>query len=166
VKTSTSLPHLALSQHVGDDATPVLELTIGDALRYAAERCPDRPALVEGDPDVSRRTRWSYAELLAGAERRAWTFLGAFRPGDAVAVWAPNCAEWVFLEQTKASPGRDSMELTVVTKRDGEWRGEGLARRLTMERQLFLDDIDSLPAESQREVGDLVASLKKHHPQI
>jgi hypothetical protein len=70
--------------------------------------------------------------------------------------------------QTKASPGRDSMELTVVTKRDGEWRGEGLmnARRLTMERQLFLDDIDSLPAESQREVGDLVASLKKHHLQI
>jgi len=70
--------------------------------------------------------------------------------------------------QTKASPGRDSMELTVVTKRDGEWRGEGLmnARRLTTERQLFLDDIDSLPAESQREVGDLVASLKKHHLQI
>jgi uncharacterized protein (TIGR02246 family) len=70
--------------------------------------------------------------------------------------------------QTKAWPGRDSMELTVVTKRDGEWRGEGLmnARRWTIERQLFLDDIDSLPAESQREVGDLVASLKKHHLQI
>jgi hypothetical protein len=40
------------------------------------------------------------------------------------------------------------------------------ARRLTMERQLFLDDIDSLPAEAQREVGDLVASLKKRHLQI
>jgi hypothetical protein len=34
------------------------------------------------------------------------------------------------------------------------------ARRLTMERQLFLDDIDSLPAEAQRQVTDLVASLK------
>ena len=67
--------------------------------------------------------------------------------------------------QTKASPSRDSMQLTVVTKRDGEWRSEGLmnARRLTMERQLFLDDIDSLPAEAQRQVTDLVASLKKHH---
>jgi len=30
-----------------------------------------------------------------------------------------------------------------------------------MERQLFLDDIDSLPAEAQRQVTDLVASLKK-----
>jgi uncharacterized protein (TIGR02246 family) len=49
--------------------------------------------------------------------------------------------------QTEASPSRDSMQLTVVRKRDGDWRGEGLmnARRLTMERQLFLDDIDSLP---------------------
>ena len=67
--------------------------------------------------------------------------------------------------QTEASPSRDSMQLTVVAKRDGKWRSEGLmnARRLTMERQLFLDDIDSLPAEAQRQVTDLVTSLKKHH---
>jgi uncharacterized protein (TIGR02246 family) len=67
--------------------------------------------------------------------------------------------------QTEASPSRDSMQLTVVAKPDGEWRGEGLmnARRLTMERQLFLDDIDSLPAKAQRQVTDLVASLKQHH---
>ena len=65
--------------------------------------------------------------------------------------------------QTEVSPSRDSIQLTVVAKRDGEWRSEGLmnARRLTMERQLFLDDIDSLPAEAQRQVTDLVASLKK-----
>jgi hypothetical protein len=38
------------------------------------------------------------------------------------------------------------------------------ARRLTMERQLFLDELDSLPAEAQRRVSDLAASLKKRHP--
>jgi uncharacterized protein (TIGR02246 family) len=67
--------------------------------------------------------------------------------------------------QSAASPSRDSMQLTVVTKRGGEWRGEGLmnARRLTMERQFFLDDIDSLPPEAQRQVSELVASLKKRH---
>jgi uncharacterized protein (TIGR02246 family) len=67
--------------------------------------------------------------------------------------------------QTEPSPSRDSMQLTVVTKRDGAWRGEGLmnARRLTMARQLFLDDIDALPAEAQRQVSDLVASLKKRY---
>jgi uncharacterized protein (TIGR02246 family) len=67
--------------------------------------------------------------------------------------------------QTAPSLSRDSMQLTVVAKRDGEWRSEGLmnARKMTVERQLFLDDIDSLPAEAQRQVTDLVASLKKHH---
>ena len=67
--------------------------------------------------------------------------------------------------QTEASPSRDSMQLTVVAKRDGQWRSEGLmnARRLTLERQLFLDDVEALPAEAQRQVTDLVASLKKPH---
>ena len=70
-----------------------------------------------------------------------------------------------FRGQTATSLSRDSMELTVVTKRDGAWRGEGLlnARRLTMDRQRLLDDLDSLPAAAQREVSDLVASLKKRH---
>ena len=54
------------------------------------------------------------------------------------------------------------MQLTVVVKRDGEWRSEGLmnARRLSLERQLFLDDLDALPGEAQRQVTDLAASLK------
>jgi uncharacterized protein (TIGR02246 family) len=48
---------------------------------------------------------------------------------------------------TQASPSRDSMQFIVVHKRDGEWLGRGLmnARRLTMEQQLFLDDLNSLP---------------------
>jgi len=67
--------------------------------------------------------------------------------------------------QTKSSRGRDSMELTVVRKQSGVWRGEGLmnARRLTIEQQLFWDDFDALPAEAQRQVTDLVASLKRRH---
>ncbi len=65
--------------------------------------------------------------------------------------------------QREASPGRDSMQIYVVTKQDEEWRAEGLlnARKLTIERQYFLDDIDSLPAEDQLKVTDLVASLKQ-----
>ena len=57
------------------------------------------------------------------------------------------------------------LQLTAVTKRDGEWRSEGLmnARRLTVEGQLFLDDIDALPAEAQRQVTNVLASLKKRH---
>jgi hypothetical protein len=56
------------------------------------------------------------------------------------------------------------MQLTVITKRHGEWRSEGLmnARRLTVERPGKAADVDSLPAEAQRQVTDLVASLKQH----
>jgi uncharacterized protein (TIGR02246 family) len=45
--------------------------------------------------------------------------------------------------QTKPSPSRDSMELFVVAKRDGSWQAMGMmnGRRLTMERQMLLDDI-------------------------
>jgi len=32
-----------------------------------------------------------------------------------------------------------------------------------MERKLFLDDIDALPAEAQRQVTNVVASLEKRH---
>jgi uncharacterized protein (TIGR02246 family) len=61
------------------------------------------------------------------------------------------------------SPSRDSMQIFVVMKRDGDWHVEGLlnARKLTLERQLFLDDFDSLPVEAQRQVTDLVKSLKE-----
>ena len=57
------------------------------------------------------------------------------------------------------------MQFMVVSTHDGEWLCEGLmsARRLTMERQLFLDDLHSLPAEAQRQMHDLAASLKKRH---
>jgi hypothetical protein len=71
----------------------------------------------------------------------------------------------ILLGQSEASPSRDSMEMYVVTKRDRSWQVEEIlnARRLTLERQFFLDDFDLLPAEAQREVIDYVASLKKRH---
>jgi len=49
---------------------------------------------------------------------------------------------------TQASPSRESMQFIVVSKRDSEWLSEGLmnARRLTMEQQLYLDELDALPA--------------------
>jgi uncharacterized protein (TIGR02246 family) len=65
--------------------------------------------------------------------------------------------------QATFSPSRDSMQLFVVTKRDGEWRVESVlnARILTLERQYFLDEIDALPTEAQHQVTDLVASLAR-----
>jgi uncharacterized protein (TIGR02246 family) len=67
--------------------------------------------------------------------------------------------------QTKTSPSRDSLPLYVVTKHDEGWQIEGVlnTRKLTLERQFFLDDFDALSVEAQRQVTDLVADLKQRH---
>lgn len=67
--------------------------------------------------------------------------------------------------QTTASRARDSMQLTVVAKRDGKWRVEALmnARRVSMADQDFVDGIDLLPIDAQQELYDLAASLKERH---
>src|SRR5215469_7364710 len=94
------MPRLPLttSYWPADRSAPVLDTTIGGVLRAAAERAPDQPALVAGDPTPDRRRQWRYDELLADAERAARALLARFRPGDRVAVWAGNCPEWVLLE--------------------------------------------------------------------
>ncbi len=78
-------------------------------LREAAERAADTVALVEGTAGQPRR-RWSYADLLADSERVARALLGRFAPGERVAMWAPNCPEWLLVEYGAALAG-----LTLVT---------------------------------------------------
>ncbi|MGW1544720.1 FadD3 family acyl-CoA ligase [Streptomyces sp. NPDC002309] len=59
-------------------------------VRWAAERYADAEAVVDG------RTRVSYADLGARVERAAAACLAhGLRPGDRVAVWAPNSLDWI-----------------------------------------------------------------------
>jgi fatty-acyl-CoA synthase len=88
-----------------DDNECLWESTLGDLLRTAAAEHPDRVALVDAGPDPAQRRSWTYAELLSAAERVARALLVRFRPGERVAVWAPNCAEWVLLQQGASLAG-------------------------------------------------------------
>jgi acyl-CoA synthetase (AMP-forming)/AMP-acid ligase II len=64
--------------------------TIPGLARVAAERHGDAEALVDGD------LRLSFRELAAAADRAGRAFLAAgIEPGDRVAIWSPNIAEWV-----------------------------------------------------------------------
>lgn len=76
----------------GDDPRADLRWgTIGAALADAAEQGGSREALVDGD------RRWTWAEVGVEVERAAGAFLATgIEIGDRVAIWAPNCAEWVF----------------------------------------------------------------------
>jgi fatty-acyl-CoA synthase len=64
---------------------PVLDISIGDALRAAVARWPTRLALVEGNLETGARRRWMFAELLADAEKVARALLQRFAPGEHVA---------------------------------------------------------------------------------
>lgn len=64
--------------------------TIAKLVRGAAVRYGEREAVVEG------RSRISYAELGERVERAAAACMAAgVEPGDRVAVWAPNTADWI-----------------------------------------------------------------------
>ena len=112
-------PPLTTSYWPADTSASVLDTTIGGVLRAAAERAPDQPALVAGDPDPARRRQWSYGQLLAEAERAANALLARFQPGDPIAVWSGNCPEWVLLEFAAGLAG-----LTLVTVNPAYQAGE------------------------------------------
>ncbi|GAA5056927.1 AMP-binding protein [Nocardia callitridis] len=85
---------------VGD--TPLLGDTIGGNLDRTVAAFPDREALV----DRASGRRWTYRELADAVDAVA-TGLDAsgIRKGDRVGVWAPNCAEWFFVQYATAKIG-------------------------------------------------------------
>ena len=80
-----------------DTAEPVLETTVGSILREAAASAGERTAVVAWGQLPGERRVWTYTELLRDAEQTARALLRRFEPGEHVAVYAPNLAEWVLL---------------------------------------------------------------------
>jgi fatty-acyl-CoA synthase len=65
-------------------------------------RYPDQDGLIVGHQNV----RLTYAQLAEKVESTARGLAGlGFHPGSRVGIWAPNCAEWVYLELAAARAG-------------------------------------------------------------
>jgi fatty-acyl-CoA synthase len=94
----SSPARLTNSYWTADKSEALLDLTVGGLLRRVASEVPDRLALIDGSPDHSGRRGWTYTELLDTAERTARALLTRFQPGDRIAVWSPNCPEWMLLQ--------------------------------------------------------------------
>ena len=81
---------------------PLIEHSIGQALRMTAARLPDGDALVVRH----QGRRYTWREL--DAEVDGWTAglagLGLVA-GDRVGIWSANCAEWVLLQLASARAG-------------------------------------------------------------
>ncbi|MDQ1660418.1 MAG: fatty-acyl-CoA synthase [Blastococcus sp.] len=98
-------PRLEVSYWPAEPSSGVRDITVGDLLREGAAVAPDRLALVDGGADPAARRAWTYVELLADVERVARALLARFEPGDRIAIWAPNAADWVVLQQGIAMAG-------------------------------------------------------------
>jgi fatty-acyl-CoA synthase len=124
----TGSVQLAASHYAADESDELLEITIGDLLRQCAAEVPDRLALIDGRVDGAARRTWTYAELLDAAERIAQALLARFEPGERLAIWAPNCPEWMLLQQgaslaglimVTVNPAYKAVELEYVLRQSG-----------------------------------------------
>ena len=91
-----------LSHVRGATHPSLIEDTIGTMLTRAAERWPEGDALVSLEQGV----RWSFAELdrRVDAVAAGLLALGLTR-GDRLAIWAPNCPEWLLVQFATARVG-------------------------------------------------------------
>jgi fatty-acyl-CoA synthase len=96
---------LEQSYWAAEPSRGVRDITVGELLQEAAAAVPGRLALVDAVADPAARREWTYAELLTDVERVARALLARHEPGDGIAVWAPNAAEWIVLQQGIATAG-------------------------------------------------------------
>lgn len=86
----------------GTGSLPLVGQTIGDFLSDAAERWPDREAVVVRH----QRIRWTFSELnRRAAEFGAGLLAVGLQPGDRIGIWAPNCSEWIVAQYGTAKAG-------------------------------------------------------------
>ncbi|MEO6718594.1 MAG: AMP-binding protein [Novosphingobium sp.] len=95
-------PDLRLSHSTGPKFPPLLDVTIGEALKDAVRQSGAGSALIVPTQSV----QWTWAELDARVDALATGLirLGLER-GDRLAIWAPNCWEWTVTQFASARVG-------------------------------------------------------------
>jgi fatty-acyl-CoA synthase len=93
---------LAQSYVHGASTTPLIGDTIGVHFDKAAERWPDRPALIVRQQHV----RLTYRELKQRIDALAAGLLSlGLSPGERIGIWSPNNSEWVVTQFATAKAG-------------------------------------------------------------
>jgi fatty-acyl-CoA synthase len=148
--TSPALP----SYSSGTSTVPLLGDTIGANLDRTAARVGDHEALVE----CASGRRWNYREFVADVDACALGLHAlAVAKGDRVGIWAPNCAEWAFVQYATAklgailvniNPAYRTHELSYVLEQAG-------ISVLVSAREFKTSDYRAMVAEVRGECPDL-----------
>ncbi|XUM02737.1 FadD3 family acyl-CoA ligase [Streptomyces venezuelae ATCC 10712] len=133
--------------------------TIARLADWAAERYGDEEALVFGEE------RWTFADLRERVDRAARAVIArGVRPGEPVAVWAPNSARWVVAALGAVAAG--AVLVPVNTRYKAAEAADILRRSRT--RLLFTEhdflgtDYRALLAESGEELPLLAGTVTLH----
>lgn len=187
---TTSTVPLTTSSWPADLREEIWDVTVDDLLRRAATEVPDRVALVDGTADPDQRRSWTYAEFLTAAEQAARALLTRFSPGDRIAIWAPNCAEWLIARQgvsmagmilVALNPAYRSEEIKYVLGQSGatgifltpNYRGmdllsvlDGVRAELpNLTEVLNLDELDAFLAEGVTPEAEVPTALPEVRPE-
>jgi fatty-acyl-CoA synthase len=91
-----------MSEATGSTREPLLEITIGEALKGTVARFPDHLALVVRHQGI----RWTWSQYLREIDRLAAGLLSlGIMPGDRVGIWSPNRVEWCLTQFATARIG-------------------------------------------------------------
>src|SRR5678815_3780274 len=86
----------------GASSVPMLGETIGENLARTCKTFSEREALVS----IHQNYKATYGQFWQQAEEVAKAFLAiGVQKGDRVALWAPNCYEWVLVQYATARIG-------------------------------------------------------------
>jgi fatty-acyl-CoA synthase len=139
----------------GTSAQPLLGDTIGANLDRTLVRVgPEHEALVE----CATCRRFSYADLVATVDACALGLdaLGV-RKGDRVGIWAPNCAEWVFVQYGTAKLG------AILVNINPAYRTHELAYVL---KQAGISVLVSAPSFRSSDYRGMVAEVRGQCPDL
>ncbi|GAA5129643.1 class I adenylate-forming enzyme family protein [Haloechinothrix salitolerans] len=99
-----------------DDSVALVDHTVGSLLTERATEQPGALALVGTAHGTDDERRLTYAELHAEACQVARALLRRVRPGDFVALWAPNVVEWPIVQYGAALAGVTLVALNPVLR--------------------------------------------------
>src|SRR5947208_8517106 len=105
--------------------TPLVEMTLAEALARTAQRYPEREAVVSRH----QKLRYTWREFDDAVTRVARGLAGlGLRTQDRVGIWSASCAEWILLQYACAragfvlvnvNPAYRSHELAFVLRKSG-----------------------------------------------
>ena len=82
------------------------DLSFASALARSAARWPDAEAVVFAHQSGVVEVRWLFSELHERSTKLAHALIGAgYRPGEHIAIWAPNHPNWILLQFAIAKAG-------------------------------------------------------------